>query len=74
MANTITLAKSGSFYQDIVLKFLSKMDKGRLYLTLQTGEQITIGTVNLHRIKSGAFGVFCTFSELLNHARDFVQS
>jgi cyclopropane-fatty-acyl-phospholipid synthase len=44
MANTIALAKKSSFYQDIVLKFLSKMDKGRLYITLTSGEQITIGT------------------------------
>jgi cyclopropane-fatty-acyl-phospholipid synthase len=43
MASTISLAKKRSFYQDIVLKFLSKMDKGTLYLTLPDGEQITIG-------------------------------
>jgi cyclopropane-fatty-acyl-phospholipid synthase len=43
MANTITIAKKGSFYQDIVLKYLSKMDKGRLYLTLTDGRQITFG-------------------------------
>jgi cyclopropane-fatty-acyl-phospholipid synthase len=43
MANTITITRKSSFYQDIVLKFLSKMDKGRLYLTLANGEQITIG-------------------------------
>jgi cyclopropane-fatty-acyl-phospholipid synthase len=44
MANTIALAKRSSFYQDIVLKFMSRMDKGRLYLTLPGGEQITFGT------------------------------
>src|SRR5258708_38046886 len=43
MATTITFAKKSSFYRDIVLKFLSKMDKGRLYLTLPGGEQITFG-------------------------------
>jgi cyclopropane-fatty-acyl-phospholipid synthase len=43
MANTITLVKKTSFYQDTVIKFLSKMDKGRLYLTLSDGEEITIG-------------------------------
>ena len=43
MPNTLTIAKKGSFYQDIVLKYLSKMDKGRLYLTLSTGQQITFG-------------------------------
>jgi cyclopropane-fatty-acyl-phospholipid synthase len=43
MANTITIVKKSSFYQDIVLKFLSKMDKGKLCLTLPAGEQITIG-------------------------------
>jgi len=43
MANTITLAKKGSFYQDIVLKYLSKMDKGHLCLTLAGGEQIAFG-------------------------------
>jgi cyclopropane-fatty-acyl-phospholipid synthase len=44
MANTIALAKRSSFYQDTVLKFMSRMDKGRLYLTLPGGEQITFGT------------------------------
>jgi cyclopropane-fatty-acyl-phospholipid synthase len=44
MANTITLAKRSSFYQDVVLKFVSRMDKGRLYLTLPDGEQISFGT------------------------------
>ncbi len=43
MATTITLARKRSFYERIVLKFLSKMDKGSLYLTLGNGEQITIG-------------------------------
>ncbi|TWI97125.1 cyclopropane-fatty-acyl-phospholipid synthase [Mucilaginibacter frigoritolerans] len=43
MASTISLVKKRSFYQDIVLKFLSKMDKGTLYLALPNGEQITIG-------------------------------
>ena len=44
MPNTITIAQKSSFYQNIVLKYLSKMDKGRLYLGLPGGEQITIGT------------------------------
>jgi len=44
MAGTLTLVKKHSFYQDLVLKFLSKMDKGSLYLKLPDGEQITIGT------------------------------
>ena len=43
MANTLTLVKKNSFYQDIVIKFLSKMEKGTLYLTLPDGEQITMG-------------------------------
>jgi cyclopropane-fatty-acyl-phospholipid synthase len=46
MSNTITLVKKSSFYQDLVLKFLYKMDKGTLYLTLPHGEQITIGNGN----------------------------
>ncbi|MEO3402424.1 cyclopropane-fatty-acyl-phospholipid synthase family protein [Mucilaginibacter sp. CAU 1740] len=44
MAGTLSLVKKSSFYQDLVLKFLSKMDKGTLYLTLPDGEHITIGT------------------------------
>jgi len=44
MANTLTIAKKSSFYRDVVLKFLSKMDKGRLYITNCDGEQITLGT------------------------------
>jgi len=43
MASTVTIAKKCSFYQNIVLKFLSKMDRGQLYLTLSGGEQITFG-------------------------------
>ncbi|MCR8559201.1 cyclopropane-fatty-acyl-phospholipid synthase family protein [Mucilaginibacter sp. BJC16-A38] len=43
MANTITLAKKGSFYQELVIKVLSKMNKGTLFLTLPTGEEIVIG-------------------------------
>jgi cyclopropane-fatty-acyl-phospholipid synthase len=44
MDSTITIVKKSSFYQDLVLKYLSKMDKGSLYLTLPCGEQITLGT------------------------------
>jgi len=43
MATTIAIAKKGNFYQDIVLKFLSKMENGTLFLTLPNGEQITMG-------------------------------
>jgi cyclopropane-fatty-acyl-phospholipid synthase len=43
MAGTITIAKKYSFYQDIVLKMLSKMDKGALTLTLPSGEQLVFG-------------------------------
>jgi cyclopropane-fatty-acyl-phospholipid synthase len=44
MAGTLSLVKKSSFYQSLVLQFLSKMDKGSLYLTLPDGGQITIGT------------------------------
>ena len=44
MASSITLVKKSSFYQDVVLKFMSKMDKGTLYLTLPDGEQLIMGT------------------------------
>jgi cyclopropane-fatty-acyl-phospholipid synthase len=44
MQNSLTLVKKHSFYQDVVLKFLSRMDKGNLYLTLPDNEQIIIGT------------------------------
>ena len=44
MANTLTLVKKSSFYQDIVLKLMSKMDKGHLYMTLPDGQQLTLGT------------------------------
>lgn len=43
MASTLTIAKKNTFYRDVVLKFLSKMDKGRLYITNCDGEQITLG-------------------------------
>jgi cyclopropane-fatty-acyl-phospholipid synthase len=43
MADTLTIAKKNSFYQDVVLKFLSKMDKGSLRLILPGGEHITLG-------------------------------
>jgi cyclopropane-fatty-acyl-phospholipid synthase len=44
MSNTITLVKKRSLYQDIVLKFMSGMDKGKLYLVLPDGEQLIMGT------------------------------
>ena len=43
MDHTITLAKKGGFYQDVVVKFLSKMTKGKLYLTLHNGQSTIIG-------------------------------
>ncbi|MXV16112.1 SAM-dependent methyltransferase [Hufsiella ginkgonis] len=43
MANTLTLVRKSGFYQDIVLKVLAGMNRGRLYLTLPCGENITIG-------------------------------
>jgi cyclopropane-fatty-acyl-phospholipid synthase len=48
MAGTLSLVKKSNFYQSLVLQFLSKMDKGSLYLTLPDGEQITIGTGEGH--------------------------
>jgi cyclopropane-fatty-acyl-phospholipid synthase len=44
MSNTLTLVKKNSFYQNLVLRYLSKMDKGTLYLTLADGEELTMGT------------------------------
>jgi len=44
MSDTLALVKKSSFYQDVVLKLMSKMDKGNLYLTLPSGEQLTLGT------------------------------
>jgi cyclopropane-fatty-acyl-phospholipid synthase len=44
MATTTTIAGKSSLYQDIVLKYMSKMDMGRLYLTLPNGEQIIFGS------------------------------
>ncbi|RWY52531.1 SAM-dependent methyltransferase [Mucilaginibacter gilvus] len=45
MANSLSITKKRTgFYQDIVLGFLYKMDKGFLNLTLPNGEQISIGT------------------------------
>lgn len=43
MANTIAIAKKSSFYQDLVLQFLGKMERGLLYLRLTDGRQVTIG-------------------------------
>ena len=43
MTNTLTLTKKRSLYQDIVLKILSKMEMGRLNLTLPSGESLTLG-------------------------------
>jgi len=43
MAGTISIVKNHSFYQNVVLKLLSKMDKGTLTLTLTDGEQIVFG-------------------------------
>lgn len=44
MSNTLTLVKKNSFYQNLVLRYLSKMDKGTLYLTQADGEELTMGT------------------------------
>jgi len=44
MADTVAIVRKSSFYQDVVIKLLSKMDKGRLYLTNFDGERIVIGT------------------------------
>jgi cyclopropane-fatty-acyl-phospholipid synthase len=44
MPSTIAVAKTNSFYQDVVVNLLSKMDRGTLYLTLPDGHQLTIGT------------------------------
>jgi len=44
MSDTLTLAKKSSFYQDVVLKALSQMNKGTLYLTLPDGQSFTMGT------------------------------
>jgi cyclopropane-fatty-acyl-phospholipid synthase len=43
MADTLALVKKGSFYQDVVIKLLSKMKLGKLNLTLHDGQQISIG-------------------------------
>ncbi len=43
ISGILSHSRKNTFYQDIVLKFLYKMDKGRLHLTLASGENITIG-------------------------------
>jgi cyclopropane-fatty-acyl-phospholipid synthase len=59
-----SLSAKNTLYQDIVLKFLYKMDKGRLHLTLPTGENITIGDgigdITAHiRVNGAAFFKRC---------------
>ncbi len=44
MANTLTLNTKYSFYQGIVLKFLSGMNRGMLNLRLSNGEQMILGS------------------------------
>jgi len=44
MNTTLALTRSKSFYESAVLDLLGKMDKGRLHLTLHTGESITLGS------------------------------
>jgi cyclopropane-fatty-acyl-phospholipid synthase len=43
MDRTISLVRKTGFYRDIVLKALSRMDKGRLDLILPDGERVAIG-------------------------------
>jgi len=43
MSNTLTLVKKTSFYQGVVIDFLSKMDKGTMHLTLHDGQTLVIG-------------------------------
>jgi len=40
---TITLSRKKSFYESIVLDMLTKMEKGRLIITLPSGESFSIG-------------------------------
>src|ERR1700754_2510366 len=43
MENTLAITYKKNFYQDIVLKYLSRMDRGRLNLELPDGREMTIG-------------------------------
>src|ERR1700761_5300277 len=43
MPESLILTKQSSFYQNVVLKILSKMDKGTMYLTLANGEHLVLG-------------------------------
>jgi cyclopropane-fatty-acyl-phospholipid synthase len=43
MPNTLTLVRKSSFYQDVVLRIISRMDMGSMHLTLPGGERITLG-------------------------------
>src|ERR1700712_83231 len=52
MPNTLTLETKTSFYQGVVVDFLSKMDRGTLYLTLHDGETIIIGNGKEHQTAS----------------------
>ena len=44
MDKTLAIVRKTSVYQEIVLKILHRMDRGRLELTMPSGEQILIGT------------------------------
>lgn len=43
MPDTLTLTKKNSLYQDIVLRIMSKMDLGRMNLTLPDGQNLILG-------------------------------
>ena len=43
MQNTLTITSKRNIYQDIILRSLCRMDKGRMDITLPGGERITIG-------------------------------
>jgi cyclopropane-fatty-acyl-phospholipid synthase len=43
MPNTLTLVRKSSFYQDVVLRIMSRMDMGSMHLTLPDGECVILG-------------------------------
>src|SRR6201990_816881 len=64
VSTAIHITGKRSFYEKVIIGLLSKMELGRLYLTLPAGEVIEIGngegdiTANIH-IKNNAFFKHC---------------
>lgn len=78
MSTALSITATAGFYEKIILRLLSKMEQGSLFITLPNGQQLTLGngsgsiSANIH-VKNGYFFKRCVLYGDIGFGEAYVE-